>query len=700
MKTTFTYFLILTATIALFSQNNALVFDGSNDYVDCSTINLSGSSITLECWVKVDNFNDPGQGVISLIGTEQSGNSAFLRLGDGGVPLALNKVQFVLLIGGTQIKLNGSQALTSNTWYHIAGVYDSSTGMKIYINGNLDVSNSQSGNFVSNSLFYIGNNKIGDTRFIDGCIDEVRVWNNARTKAEIRQNMYCELSDPSSEANLIAYYQFNETSGTILTDSKGSLDGTLTNMVGTEWQTSSAMYASARCLDVNGSQYGVIPGNAAYTNANFTVEFWVQMDVPSVGWGGILDNGRDNNSNFYFMTVSGGWGLIFGVGNGSGVSEIWRWTDSHWHHIAGVYDGSTMYLYYDGVLDQTASVSLSTSVRDIVIGKRGPYSQYFNGKIDELRIWSDVRTDEEIRSNMYKKMKGTESNLVGYFPLDDNSVSNLIDLSNTNNDASMYSGSMVSSEAYNVWLNSSSTSWSTSSNWSRASTPSSSDNVGILLQNTSPIISTGPSIRNLYFEAGSTPSITSSFDISGYLITDENIDLNGNTITFGSSATLFEKNGHFYGATGQIETTRNLSNISEENVGGLGAVITTSENMGSTNIVRRHAALICDENASVERYYIISPTNNSGLDATLTFSYTEDELNGNIENELSLYRSTDAGTSWTNREGTVNSDDNTVSLSEIDAFSWWAVAKSNSILPVELIEFSAKCVDNVKIEIK
>jgi hypothetical protein len=49
----------------------------------------------------------------------------------------------------------------------------------------------------------------------------------------------------------------------------------------------------------------------------------------------------------------------------------------------------------------------------------------FNGasgdhRIDELRIWSDVRTQDEIKTHMYRRMAGNEPNLVGYYRLDDN----------------------------------------------------------------------------------------------------------------------------------------------------------------------------------------------------------------------------------------------------------------------------------------
>ncbi len=219
----------LIALAAVVHANNyALNFDGTDDYVDCGAINLSGSTLTLECWINPKNFDNPGEGCINLIGTEDGSNAAFLRLGDGDTNM--NKIQFVLQISGAQQKLWAITGLSANTWYHIAGVYDAASGMKIYINGILDSSNTQSGAFTSNSTYLIGSNTNGKRAF-DGQMDEVRVWNTARTEAEIKANMYKEIATPPTE--LKAYYKMNDGGGTSLADNSGNNNtGTI---LGSSW---------------------------------------------------------------------------------------------------------------------------------------------------------------------------------------------------------------------------------------------------------------------------------------------------------------------------------------------------------------------------------------------------------------------------------------------------------------------------------
>jgi len=207
---------VLAMSVSLFAQNNCLDFDGDNDYViSNNTINLSGGALTLEAWIYVDAFQTVTPYISQLVGTEDVSNSAFLRLGDADIP-AGNKIEFVLHISTEQQQLTSSSILETGIWYHIAGTYDGSN-MHIYINGVEDASRAQTGNFTSNEKIVLGRANTHE-RHLDGKLDEVRIWNDARTETEIRQNMYQELS--GSEAYLIAYYKFDETSNRTTDDAK------------------------------------------------------------------------------------------------------------------------------------------------------------------------------------------------------------------------------------------------------------------------------------------------------------------------------------------------------------------------------------------------------------------------------------------------------------------------------------------------
>ncbi|MCD4736577.1 MAG: LamG domain-containing protein, partial [Bacteroidales bacterium] len=69
--------------------------------------------------------------------------------------------------------------------------------------------------------------------YFDGTLDDVRIWNVARTEQQIRENMHKTLSQ--IETGLISYWQMNESSGNIANDNYWTNDGTLINMTDDDW---------------------------------------------------------------------------------------------------------------------------------------------------------------------------------------------------------------------------------------------------------------------------------------------------------------------------------------------------------------------------------------------------------------------------------------------------------------------------------
>lgn len=96
---------------------------------------------------------------------------------------------------------------------------------------------------------------------------------------------------------------------------------------------------------------------------------------------------------------------------------------STWYHVAYVYDGSTARFYINGELDavsqQSGNLGNSPQSEHIAIGANyynGSYVSFFDGKVDELRIWSDARSQTEIRSAMCDDLGVNDrNNLVGYW---------------------------------------------------------------------------------------------------------------------------------------------------------------------------------------------------------------------------------------------------------------------------------------------
>lgn len=98
-------------------------------------------------------------------------------------------------------------------------------------------------------------------------------------------------------------------------------------------------------------------------------------------------------------------------------------SDNDWHHLAVVLDSNGYpEIFLDGVSIFTVSSFVGTPVQGVAIGTEHNGSggtRYFNGKIDDFRVWSDERTQGEIDLNRYGELSGTEPNLVSYYKLAD-----------------------------------------------------------------------------------------------------------------------------------------------------------------------------------------------------------------------------------------------------------------------------------------
>ena len=202
---------------------------------------------------------------------------------------------------------------------------------------------------------------------------------------------------------LVAAYAFDEGSGTTAADvsGKGNI-GTISNAT---W-TSGGKYGSA--LSFNGtSAYVSVPDAASLDLSNqLTLEAWVKPTALS-GWEAIVNKEQPGNITYGLFAnsaTSQPAGIIYPVG-GTGES-ITRGTaqlaTSVWTHVAATYDGSTLSLYVNGTLASSLAVSASivTSASPLKIGGNSIWGEYFNGLIDNVRIYNRSLAQSEIQTDM------------------------------------------------------------------------------------------------------------------------------------------------------------------------------------------------------------------------------------------------------------------------------------------------------------
>lgn len=222
--------LIITLVSSVAFSQNALDFDGTDDYVYTTYTGISGTSArTIEAWVKTTANCNPSAG-----GTQQV-------IVDYGTFVTGGRFTFCLLwsnsvrieVGGNG--LSGTTAVNDGQWHHVAVTYDptATNQYKLYIDGTLEAQ----GNLTVSTNTVLGTpvqfgKRVDGAKWFDGSIDEVRIWNTVRTQAQLAQ--YKDAEFCSMPAGLVAYYNFNHgtaggtnTGVTTLTDFAGTNNGTL-----------------------------------------------------------------------------------------------------------------------------------------------------------------------------------------------------------------------------------------------------------------------------------------------------------------------------------------------------------------------------------------------------------------------------------------------------------------------------------------
>lgn len=278
---------------------NALHFDGTNDYVALPNINPISSGTpgqyTVETWVKLNAYTS---GIGCWIYGDETG-------GNGGIIMQISSTGYIWTFRAATGIVTSTAQVPLNTWTHIAFVQDASN-LKLYVNG-VFIQNLLSG--ANLNLETTNPPKIGalpdGSRALNGMLDEMRIWNVARTATEIANNYSCQLA--GSESGLVAYYKFNQgvaestnTGLTTLTDATANgNNGTLTNfaLTGTtsNWVSSSVSTSVTPSVSIAANPVGTITSG---TSVTFTATPTNGGAAPSYQWEKNGNNVGTNNATY------------------------------------------------------------------------------------------------------------------------------------------------------------------------------------------------------------------------------------------------------------------------------------------------------------------------------------------------------------------------------------------------------------------
>ena len=170
-----------------------------------------------------------------------------------------------------------------------------------------------------------------------------------------------------------------------------------------------AFPACANNIDFNGTNNYTNFRDAFDFTGDFSIELWVKRNTVGNGKQTLFSK-RDANdlSTGYDLSLQNGQ-LTFNWNAGGTLQTTETLDDSRWYHVAVTYDGNYR-LYIDGIELASAAGSLpSPNAYNALLGATGVVAgipqDYYNGSVDELRIWNTGLTEAQIREMMNQEIE-------------------------------------------------------------------------------------------------------------------------------------------------------------------------------------------------------------------------------------------------------------------------------------------------------
>lgn len=213
---------MVTATVDRFNNSNsAYAFSGTqNSYVELpNSPLLKANQVSFSAWVSFNSLNTAQYLVFTHNGCNNYHEGYMLAVNNwipGGFRLQMAKADNSCTLLG-QATLNGSQILTTNTWYHV-GFYIGPDSLKLYLNGNLESTMFNSNPLLFNpatGVFLGGSTIPAFNAPLDGSFDNVRFYNRKLSNSEFLQlytlDPVCRevnvgIHQPISQLHLVSVY--------------------------------------------------------------------------------------------------------------------------------------------------------------------------------------------------------------------------------------------------------------------------------------------------------------------------------------------------------------------------------------------------------------------------------------------------------------------------------------------------------------
>jgi PKD repeat protein len=411
---------------------------------------------TLEMFVRTANWSgDPA--IVADKNWSAGKNKGFVVAGktDG------KKWKFNIGDGVNRIDLDGGE-INDNKWHHLAVSFSRSGAKTLYQDGKKIATTNTPfvGNIYSGLPLSVGQDGTAQyPYYFKGQIAEIRLWNAALDSATLAANTCAVTPDHPALATLRHYWKMDEGQGNLLNDAKGNNAGvyngnwitTLNDLTDCQNQVPVNQTGAGNAADFDGfNDFITVPKNPTLLiEKEITVESWIKARSLQQ-WESFVCFAQDNGSNesgFDFSYVNNK--LRFRLKTVTMGGNEWNNNPGaniplqEWVHVAGTYDGNSVKMYVNGVLmeEQNKSGNINWTFQPLELRIGGYVDDnelyYWDGAVDELRIWKGARTTEEIRSMMCRRIGSGENDLIAYYRLDERTGNTVFDRSGGGLDGQM-----------------------------------------------------------------------------------------------------------------------------------------------------------------------------------------------------------------------------------------------------------------------
>jgi len=394
--------------------NRGAVFNGSSSVIPLpdslqTYLQSYGTSFTFSCWL---NTTTTSNGIVFT--NSQGDVSPFytflLQVNSNGTVLAQKRV------GSSNVAATSTGTVNDGNWHHIAIVLDSSN-TTIFIDGSQDgqVSDGNAFNTFSSSTYRLGagNANAGYNTLFNGKLDQVRIFDKALSSTEVTT-----LSNETHASTTISTTDiFNDNSGIALYQ----LDGNANDTGGV-----SGKFGSAAIFNGSSSKIFLTSTGTSITDydSDFSVSMWVYMvNLPHAVSQDHLWTGGGTRIIPMSINTDGTVLIDFFNGSSNQLTSTNALTQNGWTHLVMTRSKTNgLKFYLDGSESGTSSYTgnaASLSQKDSIGSYWDGTRMSFDGKIDDVRIYSDVLTSTEI-GYLYNNTTASipTDNLTAYYKLD------------------------------------------------------------------------------------------------------------------------------------------------------------------------------------------------------------------------------------------------------------------------------------------